>query len=655
MLTEAINNFVEPLSKATGNILSRLKVGPKDRLKIGIHDNKFALYLYSEGAVDGYPTATYQARELFYRILEKEDRGYSTECRCAATDTTVVIIFHSFPMEQVVFESKEVEDFFYLLLSRFMMQYDRAKECAVFKDQRILGPLPEFYREHPELPLSDYQKAAVKFALGAPTSALFLDTGLGKTACAIKCIDIRAERYYKQTGKMYKVLVAAPAAVLLNWREEIRRFTTLQGKVTICRGDKFKRVRQFAVAIAPEPDCVFSVLVASYDTIAVCAKTLALVDWDFAVFDESQNVKDSNTNRFRAIKLLREKITEKLILSATPIGNSPMDLWAQMELLGEGLSGFAVFGNFRRLYGIWEPVYGAQGVEKLVALKNMPLLQERLARLSFTMTKAEAGIELPPKVNDIYEVEMTPKQAKMYAKMRDELAVEFEDALSGQVDSMQANHILTAMLRLAQITSGFATLTEIENDDGVIIRPKTIIQIEPEDNPKIKAVIEMLTDPEKDPLSKTIVWALFREDIRAISAALTKHKIKHACYFGDTSQNERDQIVTDFNNDDSLTVLVANAQTAGEGLNLLGYNPAQPEKSKMYTGHNIFFSQNWSAIRRKQAEDRAHRRGTRCQVRNTDLVVPDTIDEEIRKRVHAKRELAESVTDLHETLMNILK
>ena len=332
-----------------------------------------------------------------------------------------------------------------------------------------------------------------------------------------------------------------------------------------------------------------------------------------------------------------------------------MDLWSQLELLGEGMSGFSSFAKFRSVYGVWEPVYGASGVEKLVSLKNMPFLQERLSRLSFTMTKKEAGLQIPEKIDDIYEVEMTPEQARAYQKMRDELVVEFEGALNGNVDVMQANHILTSMLRLSQITSGFATVQAIVDEEGNEKTPKRVMQINPGANPKIQAVIEMLEDPERDPLSKTIIWCIYIEDIRAISEELTKRGIKNEKYYGGTSQDERDRIVQAFNNDDTLRVLICNPQTGGTGLNLLGYNPAKPDESKMYTGHNIFFSQGWSAIQRKQAEDRAHRRGTRCQVRNTDLIVADTIDEEIRRRVHAKREVASSITDLAEVLGNILK
>ncbi len=65
------------------------------------------------------------------------------------------------------------------------------------------------------------------------------------------------------------------------------------------------------------------------------------------------------------------------------------------------------------------------------------------------------------KVFDIYEVEMTKEQREIYKNLAQKLMVEVDDILSpgskneGQSDLMTANHILTKLMRLTQITSGF--------------------------------------------------------------------------------------------------------------------------------------------------------------------------------------------------------
>jgi SNF2 family DNA or RNA helicase len=190
-------------------------------------------------------------------------------------------------------------------------------------------------------------------------------------------------------------------------------------------------------------------------------------------------------------------------------------------------------------------------------------------------------------------------------------------------------------------------------DTGECIRPKRVVQIN-KFNPKVEAVVEMLTAEDRDPLGKTIVWCHWVEDIMTIHARLEELGIDHGVYYGGVSQVEREKTKNRFNNDPNCRVLVCNPQTAGEGLNLIGYDKTDESNSNTYTDHEVFFSQNWSSILRGQAEDRAHRKGTRMPVRITDLEVLGTIDEEIRKRVRMKQQQAMSVLEIRAILANVL-
>jgi SNF2 family DNA or RNA helicase len=90
---------------------------------------------------------------------------------------------------------------------------------------------------------------------------------------------------------------------------------------------------------------------------------------------------------------------------------------------------------------------------------------------------------------------------------------------------------------------------------------------------------------------------------------------------------------------------------------LLGY-PPHAENSDEYTtnaNHVVYYVQDWSHPKRAQSEDRCHRRGTRTNIRVTDLCVPDTIDEEIRDRVMKKRHAASELSDIREILESVLK
>jgi len=597
----------------------------------------------------------------------------------ATTDITALILYHCWPKDRLFFRNSESGDIFYALVRRFFAQNARAAMIARFKQaqtalldryfadeitldelnaelEAVVPELPADWLEHPDPKrrLSPYQKVAVLSALGADGFALHMDRGTGKTASAIQVVSMEAMRKRRDDGGMFRCLVVVPPQVVDNWQREIGKFATVKCKSVIVRSHEVGRIRLVAMGVKDEPEYAAGICIIPYDSMVGSVEALRRVPWDRVIYDESHFFKSHTTNRFSAVEQLRDVAGRRLNLTGTPIGNYYWDLWSQLEALGEGLSGFLGFKNFRKFYGVYEKEDGIHGVEKLVGLRNCALIQERLARLTFAVTKREALPFLPEKAYDQYTVAMTARQAEIYQKVAADLAVEAEDKLNKKSDSLTINHILTRLLRLSQITSGFVTWdAKVDPETGDVLAPKRVEQVGIV-NPKIDAVVEMMRD--EDPDCKVIIWACWVEDIHAIHERLQREGFKGGTYFGGTAHDERQPNVDAFGNGDvpsdpEFRYLVCNAQTAGEGLNLLGYGT---DGAKTYAGHEIFFSQNWSAILRQQAEDRAHRRGTRTVVRITDLVCPGTIDEDIRDRVQERREQAATLQDVRAILKSVL-
>lgn len=605
---------------------------------------------------DGEPSLT----EFDY---DKRAKRYTV----AVTDTNVVVLTRAWGLEKMVFVSPETRAEFMRLLQEFNTGEAVAIQAAKFKLDGTVPPLPQFWQERKDAPLSPYQRAAVKLSLDVPGLAWFMDRGTGKTPCAIQRTNMLAIMLERgeidgggprpDGGRMLRTLVVVPKNVRINWQREFEKFSHVHGKVTVMRGGLHRRIAKLAEACKPENGLAFSVLICGYDMVRTTIKFLTMFTWDDVITDESHNYKDPNTDRFKTLVQLRDVASRRRAsLTGTPIGNSPMDLWAQLEFLRQGGSGFTTHKAFKAFHGVWVGYNkGAYGVQKLVGLQHIPLLQERLARMSFSISKDEAGLHLPSKVYTVEEVQMTPYQAEVYDKLQDELALEIEDKLSKKVqDQVTIKNVLTMLLRLAQVTSGFITYdAKWDMDTGDLLsaaRREELSQI----NPKCRAALDWLTDSERDPKAKAIIWCHFIHNIETMSRYLTDAGIVHGCYHGAVPQDERDRLVDQFNCNPDFKVLVCNPQTAGEGLNLLGYDTRNPDKSDTYCNLEIFLSQGWSAILRAQAEDRAHRRGTRMPVQIVDLVVPGTIDEEIMDRVRGKLAMAATVGDLRATLGRVL-
>jgi len=451
----------------------------------------------------------------------------------------------------------------------------------------------------------------------------------------------------------YLAIVVCPKQLRFNWEAEFHKFATEQGRLTRIAGSELRRTKQLIDAIDTDPNDLYSVVIISYDSLGR-TQGLDRIPWDLAVLDESHFIKNSGTQRWKAARKLRDRAKQRMVLTGTPITNTVLDLYTQFEFLGEGSSGFTTATGFRQFYGVFDDRNRETGFAKLVGVQNLPFMRERLARLSLIIKKSEVLKDLPDKQYDVYEVEMSEEQAKLYAVVQEAVIAEIKDELDESKNrEMSVNNILTKMLRLAQVTSGFAVYDAVYNESGDCLREKMVDRLDP--NPKIETLVEILKEKERK--DKTIVWATFVQDIKSISGRLHVEGIDSVVFYGATKDSDREDAVRRFNEDPKCKVFIGNPAAGGTGLNLLGYPPGHPHEDLYDTNanHVIYFSQNWSMPARAQSEDRCHRRGTREPVRITDLMIPETIDEVIRQRVTSKIDIANSVADVRELLKNIFK
>ena len=183
-------------------------------------------------------------------------------------------------------------------------------------------------------------------------------------------------------------------------------------------------------------------------------------------------------------------------------------------------------------------------------------------------------------------------------------------------EQISVTNILTQLLRLHQIVTG-----HVKSDDDVDI---------PVDNNRIDAMFEVISEMQ----GKVIIWANYRQNILEIVDSLKQvfDPNEVASYFGDTSPDERERVIKDFQNPDSpLRFFVGNTQTGGYGITLT-------EAKNV-----IYYSNNFDLEKRLQSEDRAHRIGQVNKVTYVDLVAKDTVDEKIVDALRNKLDLAQEV------------
>jgi len=658
---------IAPLCEGTQKLFKPLRLSEGDRLEIDL--NKSGEDFLCETTSIGWDGQVQRLSsssadwEFWQRLPEQHKLSpESREHIVAATDFNVVVINALWPENQIVFRSMEAHQRFILLLMRFLQQTEVMVARAKFKTTGELPNSPAQFFDHPTFPLKAHQLAAHHTTVFQSASALFMEQGTGKTPVVIR--RICHEAWFSK--KLLRVLVICPKHIRQNWSNEIKRFATLNGKVSVLRGDLISRIKILTESLKPtvgsESEAQrdrYSVVIASYAAITR-TPIIQAMPWGICVLDESHNGKNAATERTKALLRLRDNCAKRIILTGTPITNSPTDLFTQLEFLGKGLSGFKTYKGFKKFYLKYKPqMPGVKKRDIVAGYNNLPVMQERLARLAFMVTKREALPNLPPKSYIQLEAGLGTRQAEIYNRVREEIAIEIEDELAGATASTQKlaiENALTRLLRLAQITAGMVQYDAVYDPltGEEICEGKVEFFV---DNPKLDLLEQQIS--ELDPSEKFIVWCCFKPLLPVIAKRLERFGVR--IIHGSLSDATRQNAEYEFNCNPNIRGIVANQGAVKEGCNLLGYDWSNTtlrdgEIPDTYCGKEFYYAQNWSMVTRTQSEDRCHRIGTATPtpVEVIDVLVPGSIDEEIRARVTRMRDTAATIQDVRQVLRNVL-
>ena len=644
------------LTEATRQVFDGVEQpSPSDILSLELTDagKRFKATFYNKDR-DDYRYPSSGAYSLANAIPERRRLREDTDGLhyiFGATDHTAEVIENCWPASQLHMDVDARTKMMYLRMLRFRQNHC-AETVAAFRDDK--KNIPEHGLEYlSDMPLIDFQQVATYCSMDTEGYGLLMEQGTGKTYTTIaRFMNQAARNKPDKPIDIYKSIIVCPKHLRMNWVDEICHFATRQGRITRLFGNKLRRSRQILDFLRFDDGDEFATLVCSYEQLVSNWHSLAMIPWNLAVIDESQAIKNRTTRRYEYMEKLRERADSRMILTGTGIANTILDLYSQLEFLGEGWSGFTSFEAFKDFYAVYDDGNGGgDGIKRLVGYQNVPFLKERLARCCFVITQEEALPDLPECVHDVVECEISPKQAETYSQVATQMAAEIEDEMGNKEIALEVNNILTKLLRLGQITSGFLQIEELYNDDGSVRRPGRQEWFNPV--PKLDLLVDMIKEHPKD--EKVIVWCHQVPAIELIAERLRSEGFKCVTYYGSTSDAAREKAEHDFNMDRETRVFIGNPEAGGTGLNLLGYDKHNPDDYDTDCTWNIFYAKSWSSIHYRQAGKRSHRKGTRRPVRITTMVTPDTIDETVHHRVNAKIALSNDVQDLREILNEVFE
>jgi len=451
--------------------------------------------------------------------------------------------------------------------------------------------------------LRAYQRVGVRWLFLLHTiglgGCLADDMGLGKTIQVLALLLlVKKERTRTKALARRPSLLVVPASLLANWTTEAARFapslTMIVAHPSAVGGADLARAPDARVDDA-------DVVLTTYGTL-LRAQWMREREWNVAVIDEAQAIKNPGAKQTRAVKALRART--RLALTGTPVENRLGDLWSLFDFLSPGLLGTAKdFGNVtkalaKREHDAYAPL------RELVR----PYILRRL--------KSDKRViaDLPDKTEVRAFCNLTKSQAALYTE-----AVE---ALRRKLDAAEGiarrGAVLAALMSFKQICNHPSQWL----GDGAW---------DADASGKLARLRE-LCEPLADRQEKVLVFTQFREMTEPLARFLEAVFGRPGLVLhGGTPVKERKRLVDAFQSELGPPFFVLSIKAGGTGLNLTA------------ASHVIHFDRWWNPAVEDQATDRAYRIGQKRNVLVHKLVCRGTVEERIDELIASKKGLSNEV------------
>lgn len=187
-----------------------------------------------------------------------------------------------------------------------------------------------------------HQREAVEKLAPLGCGYLAFDMGAGKSRTALAL----AERWGCR-----RVLILCPKAVVRVWPKEFAK-CGLEGWLVLPldEGTVAERAERAAAGfLCAEIDgCGLAVVLNYESTIRdPMGETLAGLEWDLLIADESHRCKSAEGKQSRVLRSIAKRVPHRLCLSGTPMPHSLLDLFPQFEVVDSGVLG-TDWWEFRR-------------------------------------------------------------------------------------------------------------------------------------------------------------------------------------------------------------------------------------------------------------------------------------------------------------------
>lgn len=393
--------------------------------------------------------------------------------------------------------------------------YLELKEVKVPPDGPTDFPDVDVFKEF-GITLFDFQRESVLAMMKVKKSILTLKMGLGKTICTLVC--------EKLLDKPRNIIVC-PASLKLQWEHEINRFN-LGTSLVVSRGSD---IHQYF-------DQKF--LIISYEML-LRHPSLLEIEYDTAVLDEIQKIKNNESKVWGAISKLKSEFT--FTLTGTPIQNSINDLLSIISFL-----------NPKELKPDWKFYEEFCDCSKARVLgvrqDRMEDLKNRISRYLINPVIDYSKFPMPKKSEELIITGLTVKQQELHENFFSNLKMLMSKAMDKPLTQGERN-ALNGLQTKCRMAMTDARLFDLEAEPS-----ERFLEIEKK--------IKYLTDSGK----KVIVYSEWIKTLDLLQPFLLDNNIKFVEYNGTRlDDRKKDRNLQEFIHDIEVKVFLS-SDSGGQGL-----------------------------------------------------------------------------------------
>lgn len=423
------------------------------------------------------------------------------------------------------------------------------------------------------------------------------EVGLGKTIEAGMVL-----KEYLLRGMAERILILTPATLVGQWQEEMLTKFDVEFATTYDSA-----ARSDSLAFWSQPRVIASIATARRPE---HQQALAQQNYDLVIVDEAHHLKNRATANWKLVNALNKRFL--LLLSATPVQNSLIELYNLLTLLKPGI--FKTEKEFRASYM-------TNGKPRVPA--NRDTMRDLMRDVMIRNTRSLVEVKLPPRHATTLRLEPTKEEAVCYAELSRLVQEAHKSATTQQRLSLR--HLLSAAgstAATAALAIGrYADKRKVSEAWRELQERYEALHL----NSKEQALLDVL---HRNPDEKKMVFVHHRETLLRLQTLAAENGLDCVLFEGRMTGPEKDRAIEYFRGEVPLLLCT---ESGGEGRNLQFCNTL------------INFDLPWNPMAIEQRIGRIHRIGQTRDVFIFNLALRGTLEERVLNILDEKINMFELV------------